>query len=151
VSQSISFFIPGIPKPGGSKKAFVNRKTGRASVVEASRNSDWRASVAHEGSLAVASPFVGPIWVEFHFVMPRPKSHHGTGKNAGVLKSSAPIWHTSPADTTKLIRSTEDALKSIAWVDDAQIAKQWASKQYGERPGCYITIRRLDVAGEEGE
>ncbi len=151
MSDIARFFVPGIPKPGGSKKAFVNKKTGRASVVEASKNAEWRASVAHEGSLAVKQPFVGPIEVSFEFVMPRPGSHFRTGKNAGMLRDSAPVWHTGMPDATKLIRSTEDALKAIAWVDDAQIAKQRASKVYGERPGCLITIRQLDPAGEEGE
>jgi crossover junction endodeoxyribonuclease RusA len=147
---SIVFFVPGIPAPGGSKKAFV--VAGRARIVEDSkRNADWRASVALTGSRAITEPLAGPLSVDFEFVMPRPRSHFGSGKNAERLKPSAPHWHTVKPDRTKLMRSTEDALTAIAWRDDTQIVHGVTTKTYGDRPGCYITIRRLDVAGEEGE
>lgn len=141
--SEFAFFVPGIPKPGGSKRAFVNKHAGRAALVDMSKNQDWKASVAHEGYAAIGAPLAGPLEVEFHFVLPRPKSHYRTGKHAGELRPDAPYWHTKPADATKLIRSTEDALKGIAWGDDSQIAKQAASKTYGDRPGCLIKIRVL--------
>ena len=85
----------------------------------------------------------GPLSVSFSFAMPRPGSHYGTGRNADKLKPSAPAGHTSKPDITKLIRSTEDALKGIAWVDDTQIVSQSAGKMYtnDRRPGCWIMIR----------
>ena len=43
------FFVPDTPRSGGSKKGFVNPKTGRVIVTEssASKNKEWRASVCH--------------------------------------------------------------------------------------------------------
>jgi Holliday junction resolvase RusA-like endonuclease len=140
VSVQIQFFVPGIPAPGGSKKAFV--VAGRARIVEDSkRNADWRASVALAASREIEAPLEGPLELTLTFVMPRTKGHYGSGKNAGKLKTSAPIWHTTKPDRTKLMRSTEDALTGIAWRDDTQVVSGSTLKQYGDRPGCWISIR----------
>ena len=144
--SEITFFVPGIPKPGGSKKAFFIQKLGRSVIVDASKNKEWRTAVAW---FAKAESDLGaellrcPLEVEFHFVMPRPLAHFRAGKNAGVLRPNAPTYHTHAPDTTKLIRSTEDALTGVLWADDALIVEQIASKKYGEQPGCRIVVRRL--------
>jgi len=151
VSEAIQFFVPGVPQPGGSKKGFVVRtKAGglRANIVEdAKRNAPWRAVVALAArDLFLTGPLTGPLVVTFSFAMPRPGSHYGTGRNADKLKETAPTGHTCKPDITKLVRSTEDALKGIAWVDDRQIVDQAAGKMYtnDRRPGCWISIRPFE-------
>jgi Holliday junction resolvase RusA-like endonuclease len=143
--MEISFFIQGIPKPGGSKRGFLHKSTGRVIVTEdCKKNASWRESCKLFASqVFTADPLIGPLAVEFHFVFPRPKGHYGTGKNAGVVKASAPAYPAVKPDTTKLIRSTEDALTGLLWKDDAQIVGQNATKTYGERPGAQIVVRVL--------
>jgi Holliday junction resolvase RusA-like endonuclease len=142
---TVCFFVPGVPQPGGSKKGFaVKTKTGkiRAVVVEdAKHNAPWRAKVSLAASEHFQEPLSGPLSVSFSFLMPRPKGHYGTGRNAEKLKADAPHGHTIKPDVTKLIRSTEDALKGIAWHDDCQVVSQSAGKFYGHRPGCWIRIQ----------
>lgn len=146
---AIIFFVPGIPQPGGSKKAFVVGK--RAVVVEdAKRNKDWRASVALAASAHFASPLAGPLAFRMDFIFPRPAGHYGSGKNARTLRPSAPKHHTVKPDVTKLVRSTEDALKGIAWFDDSQVVDQHPTKDYGDRPGCWIAIWSPLNEGEGG-
>jgi Holliday junction resolvase RusA-like endonuclease len=150
MTEPIQFFVPGIPAPGGSKRVFGIKKgglyTGRFVVTDmgGQRNKDWRATVAQAGELAMRNmqltPLIGPIRVTFRFVMPRPKYHFNS---KGVLRTDAACWHTTKPDTTKLIRSTEDALKGICWADDAQICYQNGLKIYGVNPGCYIAITSL--------
>lgn len=151
---SLTFHVPGIPAPGGSKRAFAIKKggvyTGRTVVFDdaGQRNKDWRASVAHAAALAVKGlnwpGFTVPLLVTFEFTMPRIKAHFRQSKKTGpTLRADAPTFHTTKPDTTKLVRSTEDALTGIAWGDDAQIAVQTASKTYGDKPGCKITITEL--------
>jgi Holliday junction resolvase RusA-like endonuclease len=136
------FFVPGIPQPGGSKRAFV--VAGHANVTEdAKRSKDWRASVALAGGELFAVPLAGPVALEFHFIFPRPRGHFGTGRNAGTVRPGAPRHHVTKPDCTKLARSTEDALKGIAWGDDSQVVWQVITKRYGDRPGCKIMIREL--------
>jgi Holliday junction resolvase RusA-like endonuclease len=154
MSEEITFRVHGVPAPGGSKRGFVNPKTKRVIITEdCKRSKPWRALVssaaldAHQGP-----PLAGPLRLEVEFVLPRPKHHSG----ARGLKASAPHFHTIAPDSTKLLRSTEDALSGIAWADDSQVAVQSVSKRYGERPGALVRVSRLtdpravEQAGDEG-
>ena len=136
----ISFFVPGIPAPGGSKRAFAIKKggvfTGRVAIVDdaGQRNKDWRqACVVVANDHRPQELFRGALRVDFAFTMPRPKYHFHTSKaREGQLREDAPTYHTSKPDRTKLMRSTEDALKGIIWADDSQIVAGEPTKTYGE-------------------
>lgn len=139
----IEFFVPGIPQPGGSKRAFVNKKTGRAIVTEDNvRCRDWRAVVADRATSAMRGhqPITGPVWLSIIFYLLRPKGHFGTGINANKLKASAPRVPIVRPDATKLLRSTEDALRGICWRDDSQVAEQHIYRRYAERPGADVKV-----------
>lgn len=56
-----------------------------------------------------------------HFA--RPKSHYGTGRNAGRLKASAPARHTQAPDAGKVMRAVEDSLTGVVYRDDRQICR----------------------------
>ena len=149
----IEFFVPGIPKPGGSKRAFYNKKLKRAMVVDAcAKTKDWKASVqafaitAFQGSL-----FRGPVSLSVEFRMPRPKAHYRTGKHAGELRDDAPYWHTTRPDRTKLLRSTEDALKGVLWGDDCQVCAGEVFKVYSETPGALIRVTELPSAARRAK
>jgi Holliday junction resolvase RusA-like endonuclease len=138
------FFVPGVPQPGGSKRAFV--VAGRAVVTEDCKKSKpWRAVVALCAEAHYQGPPLdGPLSLEITFTFPRPAGHYGTGKRAAVVRASAPKYPTVKPDTTKLIRSLEDALKGVVWRDDSQVVEQTARKIYGDRPGALVCIRRID-------
>lgn len=147
------FRVIGVPRPGGSKKAFLHPKTRRVVVTDDCRkNKDWRQDVK-TAALDAHIPCVDePVILEIVFYFQRPKSHFGSGKNAGRIKSAAPLFHSQKPDVTKLIRSTEDALTGIAWRDDSQIIVQTATKRWcnpGELPGASIKIRPINHI-EEG-
>lgn len=141
----VAFFVPGIPQPGGSKRGFVNPKTKRVIITEdAKRNKPWRASVqAFALEACAGGPLSGPLCLRVTFVLPRPKCHFGSGRNAAVVRDSAPVYPAKKPDTTKLLRSTEDALTGIVWHDDAQVVEQHVLKIYGDRPGAHIEVSRL--------
>jgi len=146
-ARTVKLWVPGIPQPGGSKRGFVT-KGGRVAIVEdAKRNKDWRATVALAASKAMGEepPLTCALSLTIEFLFPRPKGHYGTGKNAGKVKPAAPWSHTTRPDLTKLIRSTEDALTRIVWLDDAQVYFQVAEKRYtSEQPGAWITVAPWD-------
>ena len=146
LDKAIRFFVPGVPAPGGSKKAFAHARTGKIIVQDTcKRNKPWRAMVAHEASLVCRVPLQGPIMVAVTFYLPRPKIHYGTGKNRGELKGNAPYYHVSKPDATKLWRAAEDALKGICWLDDSQVAIQMIEKQYANgAPGAAIAITKME-------
>jgi Holliday junction resolvase RusA-like endonuclease len=145
--EIVKIVVYGIPQPGGSKRAFVIPGTNRASISDANpKAKPWKNSVAWAAVESGMSPLAGPLELTIEFLFPRPKGHFGTGKNENVLKVSAPIYHTVKPDATKCLRSTEDALKGIAWRDDSQVSIQIVSKRYvdaGESPGAIIRIEQI--------
>jgi Holliday junction resolvase RusA-like endonuclease len=155
MNQSLKFFVPGIPAPGGSKKAFI--RNGRVNMVDAGKNNKpWRASVALFASQAIQKLEVftlmdGPLSLELMFAMPRTGSHYGTGRNKGVLKANAPEHHIVTPDATKLTRALEDALTGIVWTDDARIARQFITKVYADKPGAYVCVSEIVSAGRGAE
>lgn len=141
--MSINFFVAGVPKPAGSKRPFLNKKTGKINVVDTCKaGKDWRGdvrAVAIEDMKNRRQALYAdqPLLLIVDFYMPRPKAHYRAN---GQLKDSAPSLHTSKPDATKLLRALEDALTGICWRDDSQIAKQEVRKLYGDRTGAKVYI-----------
>jgi Holliday junction resolvase RusA-like endonuclease len=143
---AVVFTVLGRAQPAGSKRAYVNPHTGRANIVDAAKGSrPWKQQVAgaalehRNGGL-----LTGALELHLAFFVARPKGHYGTGRNAGVVKLSAPAFPTTKPDVTKLVRAVEDALTSVLWRDDAQIVRQLASKEYGDPER--VEIRVLEAA-----
>lgn len=144
----ILIFVQDTPRPGGSKIAGFNRKTGKSFVRAANpHTATWRDSVRHAGLLVYKGrPIEAACLVKYCFYFTRPKSHYGSGKNSQILKPSAPKHHTKKPDLTKLERSTEDALTGIIWKDDCQVMECQKEKKYCEPweiEGCQIEIETL--------
>ncbi|MDO4630856.1 MAG: RusA family crossover junction endodeoxyribonuclease [Corynebacterium sp.] len=144
--MKIKFFVPGTPRPQGSK-----RHVGAGHYIEASRHlAGWRLSII-EATLAAVQPLHTPTWkkalhVSVEFVMPRPKRLRG--------KPTPP--HISPPDLDKLQRAVGDALTQAEIIaDDSQIISWLATKRRAadsEEPGAHMTIVFLDatVDGDDG-
>lgn len=145
----ITFDVAGRPAPQGSKTYM-----GRGRMVEASKYvKPWRADVYAAAMSAKArgySTITGPVHLTVVFALDRPKSHYRTGRNAHLLRDSAPEYPTGVPDLSKLIRSTEDALTDAKiWRDDALVAQLTAVKVYVGHPaapslaGARITVREV--------
>jgi Holliday junction resolvase RusA-like endonuclease len=138
--------IFGRPQPAGSKRAFVNRRTGRAHVVDAAKGSQpWKQEVAGTAlSACGGEPLLldGPLILDVKFFLRRPQGHYRTGRNAHLLRDSAPGYPTTKPDTTKLVRAAEDALTGIVWRDDCQVVYTIASKHYGLPERCLVRVDR---------
>lgn len=100
-------------------------------AVEAVEKSRWET--AH-----------GPVKVTITFRIPRPKSHYGTGANAGKVKPSAPNYPATRPDLDKLTRSTLDALGTAGvFRDDSQAVEIAARKLFvrdGQGPGAFVEV-----------
>lgn len=123
-----------IPKRGGG---FVE-KNGRPMVVARDMNTKskaWMQEVkwAAISALGQIELITAPIELTARFYFCRPQSHFGSGKNAGVLKASAPVHHAQSPDLAKLLRSLEDALTGVVWHDDKLVYS------YGVGTGRYWT------------
>jgi crossover junction endodeoxyribonuclease RusA len=150
--RTLAFFVPGIPAQQGN-----HRRNQYGATYETSKNhAPWRDSIiyaAREARPPAADDgivFAGPVAAELTFIFPRPKSHYGTGRNAGVLKPDAPYYKISAPDLDKLIRATLDAITVAGiWRDDAQVVMlQGGGKVYTQPdgindPGLVVSIRSL--------
>lgn len=139
----ITFFVPGTPRPGGSKTPGMS-KSGKMFVRPANKETKiWMAVVSYHARQHYQGELLtGVVKASFIFTMKRPKNHYRTN---GQLKDWAPLYHASQPDVGKLVRSTEDALSGIIYRDDSQIAVRDEKKIYGEKTGVEILIQEIEV------
>lgn len=127
----LSFFVPGVPKPQGSK-----RSLGRGIMVESCKTlKPWRETVAlvAHNAMEGREPLTGPISVYLDFVMPRPKA---------TPKKEQP-WATKRPDIDKLARAVLDALTGVVIKDDSQVICLDLSKSIAyptQHAGVYINL-----------
>ena len=127
-------FVPGVPAPQGSAKAFVVK--GHAIVTHDNKATmPWRDRVAAFIRDAIGSGIEypkGPVAVELRFVMPR---------RAAEPKRVTPP-HTRKPDSDKLSRAVLDSMSGLVFTDDAQVTHLEAFKRtakIGEQPGLHAS------------
>lgn len=136
IAAVIEFVVPGVPQQQGSKNRWGGEDNPRVK--------GWRAQVADAAyAVMLGGPLRGPVEVEVEFVFPRPKNHYGSGRNALVIKPSAPHWHSGTPDLDKLQRAIGDALTGVILLDDRQIASWVVTKRYGTVARAEIAVREL--------
>ena len=104
----------------------------------------WQKTVAVYGRSAMrgAAPFTGAVKLEIAFHVPIPESWAKWKREAAERGEVAP---TVKPDLDNFEKSVKDALKGIAWVDDAQVVQAVKSKAYSNRPGVAATITPLNL------
>lgn len=152
MSTTLAFRVHGVPGAQGSK-----RHVGGGVMMESSKKvKPWRTDVVEAARAAIEAvdafdpfePYAGPVEVRLDFVFARPKGHYGTGRNAGVLKATAPTWVTShhTGDIDKLCRSTFDAFTTAGvWRDDSLAVTLLATTTYGDLPGVLVRLAPAPV------
>ena len=112
-------------------------------------------------------PIEGPVRVDIEFILPRPKSHFGTGRNAATIKPSSPTRHHVAPDKDNFEKAVLDALSATPtvtrkklppkhandpvynftgiWRNDGQVCSGLVEKRYHrhmEEPGAIIAVSR---------
>jgi Holliday junction resolvase RusA-like endonuclease len=87
------------------------------------------------------------LLLETEFVFDRSRSHFGSGKNRNRVLPSAPVRPgKNCGDLDNLVKIVKDALNSIAFHDDSQIAFLVALKRFAEgteMPRTRVLLRAL--------
>jgi len=129
-------FIPGVPKPQGSKTSGVNRQTGKSFLREDNKGTKpWRKVMVvalQEQDSRPLTVFDSAVWVRLRFVFLRPKSHKPDSLPTSKLLG----------DVDKLTRNVLDALTQAKVItDDKFVVKlRDVEKVYGPNPGVHIEI-----------
>jgi Holliday junction resolvase RusA-like endonuclease len=130
---TLSFIVPGVPKPQGSKTARVHN--GKAVMFEAVKGAkEWRGVVVEHAWAAIQEQGwtvpekETPVTLSLIFQFVRPASS----------KRDQP---TVKPDCDKLVRNIGDSLTASGAIkDDSQITTIHATKVYGDQPGCSIEV-----------
>ncbi len=136
----ISFRVHGLPIPQGSTRVWMVK--GRPITTSSAKGlSGWRRLVADVAqNYAPAEPWVGPVGIELHFGLPKPKS----------APKRKRVWPDKRPDLDKLTRAVLDALTYVVFADDSQVIEIRASKDYGA-PGVVVEVRRILEAPDGSE
>ena len=54
---------------------------------------------------------------------------------------------TTKPDTSNMVKAIEDAMNGVAFVDDAQIVRLFATKLYAEVPGVDVRVEAFEPQG----
>lgn len=132
------FFVAGVPIQQGSSRAFLD-KQGRPFITSDTRRNlkFWRDTVHTGATQHFEALLQGPVGLQVEFILPRPQS---------TPRRLRRPWHTKKPDADKLIRAVFDALRGVAYKDDAQVARFYVSKVVaaeGEQTGARIVVRDL--------
>lgn len=141
----IRFRVPGPPIAQPRHKIATSMtKTGRAAVhkyLPKPKAGGEHPVLAYKQAVRVAAMVacrgrltVGPVKLRVEFVMPRPQRCKGH-------------WHAKKPDIDNMLKAVKDALRNIAFVDDAQVAAAEMTKRYcgpGETPCTWIEVEPLE-------
>lgn len=141
--------VPGHPLPKGSLKC-VGRN-GRHQIIDDNPNTRvWLDQVAESAAQQLQltlTPHQG-VGIEIACILPRPASHHRTGRNRFLLRANAPELPVlrQTGDVDKLARLVLDALQSAGVLaDDSQVIELTVRKAYGI-PGIIARLYPLPPA-----
>lgn len=166
MKSEIQLWIPGRPRAKGSYVAIVPKGGGRAFLKNAdthlaewtnliriawnNRPSEECSDFMPSGIRTWLYPSDACFEVEVLCELDRPKSHFGTGKNAKILKKSAPAALHCPRtpDGDKILRAILDALTGYVWKDDKQVVMCKCRKCWSTLDMTSIVISQLND-GEE--
>jgi Holliday junction resolvase RusA-like endonuclease len=165
----IQFTVIGRPVTKGSTTSFaakhkdrslVLRKNGNPVIVTrnaaGARGRTWENAVA-TCALEAREQAGGriargePVGVEVIFYQPRGVGHFGTGRNAHLLKASAPTHPAVRPDVDKYLRAVLDALTGVLYADDGQVTTVRAEKRYGEPARAEIRVWVVSALPADGQ
>ena len=84
--------------------------------------------------LHTGPPIDAPLVLELTEYRPRSSAHFGTGRNAGLLKGSAPAYPAVRPDLSKVIRAFEDAIAQVVIREDSRICRLLLAKDWDDGP-----------------
>ena len=146
--MKISFFLPMVPPTVTHQEHAFKVIRGRVVVYEPPRLRDARqkfvALLAEQARYfqrvengEPLLPLEGPIRLTTKWLFPVDDEHPRSA------------WKTSKPDTDNLIKLFKDCLTAVGWwEDDAQVCSEITEKFYGEHPGIYVQVERLDDGDE---
>jgi len=129
--MNISLTIPG--PPVGKQRARVCR-SGHAFTPAKTVNYEALVKQTFAAKYPDFVPMPGPVRMILSiYLMPSKKTQR-------KLKEGIRVYPTIKPDISNVLKSIEDALNGLAYVDDKQIISVYAEKKYSQRPCVEIIV-----------
>lgn len=129
------FEVPGLPI--AKSRPRFNRKTGRTWTPPKTANYESLVSLAYKEVYPDVIPAGEPIRLTVIAYFPPPKT---TSKKRLALMLANLIHHTKRPDVDNVLKSVQDGLNKVAFMDDSQIWSICAEKRYSEYPRVEVVI-----------
>ena len=126
-----TFVIPGPPVAKGRPR-FAMRGI-KAIAYTPDKTTAWEkgAKLIIRAGMEGNTPLGGPVGAEFCFHMPKPKRMTRRHPSVG-------------ADIDNLVKAACDSMNGLAYIDDAQIVRLTARKEYSDYPMVLIRISTIE-------
>ena len=140
VPDGLSCFLPCVPPKTTHQRKRIVRVGGFARLADAPALVGAKATLdalllAHQP----AAPVSGPVTLNVVFTWPWLASH---GRK---VREGRPIPHTSKPDLSNVIKTLEDRLVALRFLeDDRSVSTLLVSKWWGGRPGIALTITPVE-------
>jgi len=146
----LTFTVPGMPQ--GKARPRVSLKNGKARAYTPQKTRAYEGRVCFFAARELAGDFellTLPVAVEIIAWYQRPKSHYGTGRNAGVLKPQFEnVWPGTVPDLDNVEKAICDSLNGLVWKDDAQVVDMRSRKFYEDELGPRVEVRIEGLGAE---
>lgn len=138
--EPLVFSMSGTPRGQGRPRATA--RGGFAKVYKADKDRSYERSVGQIAKAAMggAPPFEGPLSVSLRFRLQPPKSMTKRQRAAVLAGEEA---YAGAYDIDNLVKSILDGCNKIAFADDKQVVRLFATKIAHERAGVDVRIEPL--------
>lgn len=136
--MQIVFEIPGIPKPKGRPR-FARRGNFVQTYTDI-KTLKYEDAVRFCAKQAMGSskPLEGAVSVYLYIRLPIPESYSKARRKACLEGVEKP---TKKPDLSNLLKSIEDGMNNIVYIDDCQIVSETTTKVYSAVPGVDVMVR----------
>lgn len=87
------------------------------------------------------APFEGPVSLSLRFRLAVPKSYSKRVRAAMLAGEQA---YLGAFDVSNMVKSTEDAMNKVVWLDDKQVVRLFATKVAHVSPGLDVRVETFD-------
>ena len=129
--MTYTFVIPGKPVAKGRPRFAMRGIKAIAYTPDKTKQWERDARLIIKAGMKGKPPLEGPVYGDFFFFMPKPKK----------MKRK---HHTIKPDIDNFIKSAFDAMNGIVFVDDAQIVRMTARKEYSDDPRVVIHVSEIE-------
>jgi len=131
--RMINFIVP--------SKSVLCKNNGAGKFGRQQTNRAYQAEIAVLAATAMGGepPLNGPLEVNI-------RAEYAVPRSWLKKKTQVEVWETKRNDTDRTIKLCMEAMQSIVFTDEAQVASLFVKKVYGPYTRLLVSVRQLDQA-----